>query len=57
MLTAPITEMINPIAAEVPIAFLIEYPNIRIKGTDNEPPPIPKGTEINPIKVPMPLLI
>ena len=30
----------------------MSYPKVRINGTIKEPPPIPKGTEINPINIP-----
>ena len=48
----PLIAIKNPIAAAVPIDFLISYPKVLINGTISEPPPIPSGTDINPIKIP-----
>ena len=56
MLAAPKTDIKNPIAAEVPIAILIGYPNNFIAGTPKDPPPIPKGTAKNPSPTPIIIL-
>ena len=48
----PIKEIRNPIAADVPIATFIGYPNILNIGTLNTPPPIPIGAEKKPDKKP-----
>ena len=48
----PVTAIKNPTAAAVPIDFLMSYPKVLINGTIKDPPPIPKGTDINPIITP-----
>ena len=53
---APITETRKPIAAELPIAWFIEYPNIFNIGTLIEPPPIPIGAAKKPDKEPKTIL-
>jgi hypothetical protein len=50
--TAPIKAIKNPIAAEVPIATFIGYPNILNIGVLNTPPPIPMGADKKPDKKP-----
>ena len=57
MVIEPVVAIRKPTAAAVPIDFLISYPKVLIKGTINEPPPIPSGTEINPIIIPVTFLI
>ena len=47
----------KPTAAAVPIDFRMSYPNVLINGTINEPPPIPRGTEIKPMNSPEIFLI
>ena len=49
---APMIETKKPMAAELPIALLIEYPNIFNIGTLIEPPPIPIGAIKKPDKKP-----
>ena len=56
MLVAPKIDIKKPIAADVPIAILIGYPNNLIAGTPNDPPPIPKGTAKNPKPTPTKIL-
>ena len=53
----PLTAIKIPVVAAVPIDFLKSYPTVLIKGTINDPPPIPSGTEIKPIKIPEIFLI
>ena len=53
----PLKAIKKPTAAAVPIDFLMSYPKVLIKGTINEPPPIPRGTEIKPIIIPEIFLI
>ena len=48
----PVTAIKKPTAAAVPIDFLMSYPKVLINGTIKDPPPIPKGTDINPIITP-----
>ena len=49
---APIIDTMKPIAAELPIALLIEYPKNFNIGTLIEPPPIPMGAVKKPDKKP-----
>ena len=49
---SPVAAIKKPTAAEVPMDFLISYPKVLMNGTINEPPPIPRGTEIKPIIIP-----
>lgn len=52
MLIAPQTAFTIPMVAEVPIATFIEYPIVFKNGTPSDPAPIPRGTDIKPIKIP-----
>ena len=52
MVIEPVIAIKNPTAAAVPIDFLISYPNVLMKGTIRDPPPIPRGTDMKPIKIP-----
>ena len=57
IVVAPLIDIKKPIAAAVPIDFLISYPKVLMKGTIRDPPPIPRGTEIKPIITPEIFLI
>ena len=48
----PNTAIKKPTPAAVPIDLLISYPKVLIKGTINEPPPIPSNTDMKPIIIP-----
>ena len=52
----PVSEIKKPIAAELPIAILIGYPNILNIGVLYTPPPIPMGADKNPDKKPQIIL-